>query len=139
MSEKIESDEILIKLKDRNYDLNGFTSKELENLQKHYPKIVEAVSYMGEVSSKSQEKVYKTIDSVIAIFSDQLKDPNLSEEAKDKLNDRIEGLVDKAYSKDSESKRFMAGLVLLGIGGTAFAVKNPEIRKTALKLLTKGK
>lgn len=94
---------------------------------------------MGEVSAKSQEKVYKTIDSVIAIFSDQLKDPNLSEEAKDKINDRIEGLVDKAYSKDSESKIFMAGLILLGIGGTAFAVKNPEIRKTALKLLTKGK
>ena len=95
---------------------------------------------MGELGLKSQEKVYSTIDKAIEIFSEQLKDPSLSEEARDKLNDRIERMVDKSFQKDSEFKRWMVASVWVGVGGAAFALaKNPEMRKSALKLLTKGK
>ncbi|MBU8791363.1 hypothetical protein [Oceanobacillus caeni] len=141
MSEKVIIDETLIKLKENNYDLSELTSTELETLLKYSPEIIKAINNMGEVGSKSQEKVYSTIDKAIEIFSEQLKDPNLSEEARDKLNDRIERMVEKSYQKDSEFKRWMVASVWVGVGGTALALagKNPEIRKSALKLLTKGK
>lgn len=141
MSGKIESNKTLMKLKDTKYDLTEFTSEELENLQKYSPKIIEAVSTLGEVSSKSQEKVYNIIDRVITSFADQLKDPNLSDEDRDKINDRMERMVDKAILKDSEFKKFIYAAIFLGVGGlgTAAAVKNPMMRKAAVKLLTKGK
>lgn len=104
MSGKTESTKTLMKLKDTKYDLTEFTSEELENLQKYSPKIIEAVSALGEVSSKSQEKVYNIIDRVITIFADQLKDPNLSDKDRDKIFDRMERMVDKAVLKDSEFK-----------------------------------
>nr|WP_144925597.1 hypothetical protein [Paenibacillus bovis] len=141
MSEKVIIDETLIKLKENNYDLSELTSTELETLLKYSPEIIKAINNMGEVGSKSQEKVYSTIDKAIEIFSEQLKDPNLSEEARDKLNDRIERMVEKSYQKDSEFKKWMVASVWVGVGGTALALagKKPEIRKSALKLLTKGK
>ncbi|EJQ37534.1 hypothetical protein IEI_05830 [Bacillus wiedmannii] len=139
MSEKVEIDKTLIKLKENNYDPTELTSAELETLQKYSPEIKEVINNMGEVGSKSQEKVYSAIDKAIDIFSDQLKDPSLSEEARDKLNDRIEGMVEKSYQKDSEFKRWMFASVWLGVGGAALALKNPEMRKAALQLLTKGK
>ena len=70
MSGKTESTKTLMKLKDTKYDLTEFTSEELENLQKYSPKIIEAVSALGEVSSKSQEKVYNIVDGVITIVAD---------------------------------------------------------------------
>ncbi|SDQ81080.1 hypothetical protein [Virgibacillus salinus] len=141
MSEKVEIDKPLIKLKENNYDLTELTSTELETLLKYFPEIIKAINNMGEVGSKSQEKVYSTIDKAIEIFSEQLKDPSLSEEARDKLNDRIERMVEKSYQKDSEFKRWMVASVWVGVGGATLALagKNPEMRKAALKLLTKGK
>lgn len=140
MSEKVEIDKTLIKLKENNYDLTGLTSTELETLLKYSPEIIKAINNMGEVGSKSQEKVYSTIDKAIEIFSEQLKDLSLSEEARDKLNDRIERMVEKSYQKDSEFKRWMVASVWVGVGGAALAfAKNPEMRKSALKLITKGK
>ncbi len=141
MSGKTESTKTLMKLKDTKYDLTEFTSEELENLQKYSPKIIEAVSALGEVSSKSQEKVYNIIDRVITIFADQLKDPNLSDKDRDKIFDRMERMVDKAVLKDSEFKKFIYATIFLGVGGlgTAAVIKNPVVRKAAVKLLTKGK
>ena len=141
MSGKTESTKTLMKLKDTKYDLTEFTSEELENLQKYSPKIIEAVSALGEVSSKSQEKVYNIIDRVITIFADQLKDPNLSDKDRDKIFDRMERMVDKAVLKDSEFKKFIYATIFLGVGGlgTAAVIKNPVVRKAAVMLLTKGK
>jgi len=138
------SDKSLIKPKVKRYDLAELTSTSIEDLQKYYPKIIEAVSKIGEVVSKSQDKVYISIDKAIEIFSDQLKDPNLSEEAKDKLNNHIKDMVEKADQKDSEFKKIMVGLVLLGVGGigvggAALALKGPELRRATLNLITKVK
>ncbi|CDO04296.1 hypothetical protein BN988_02850 [Oceanobacillus picturae] len=140
MSEKVEIDENLIKLKENNYDLTELTSTELEILLKYSPEIIKAIINMGEVGSKSQEKVYSTIDKAIEIFSNQLKDSSLSEEARDKLNDRIERMVEKSYQKDTEFKRWMVASVWVGVGGAALTLaKNPEMRKAALKLISKDK
>ncbi len=140
MSETVEIDKALTKLKENNYDLTDLTTTELEILLEYSPEIIKAINKMGELGLKSQEKVYSTIDKAIEIFSEQLKDPSLSEEARDKLNDRIERMVDKSFQKDSEFKRWMVASVWVGVGGAAFTLaKNPEMRKSALKLLTKGK
>lgn len=140
MSETVEIDKTLIKLKENNYDLTELTSEELEVLSKYSPEIIKAINNMGQLGLKSQEKVYGTIDKAIEIFSEQLTNPNLSEEARDKLNDRIERMVEKSFQKDSEFKRWMVASVWVGVGGATLALaKNPEIRKSALKLLTKGK
>ncbi|WP_233713289.1 hypothetical protein [Lederbergia citri] len=90
---------------------------------------------------KSQEKVFSIIDRAIEIFSEQIKDPNLTQEARDNLNDRIERMVDKAIQTDSGFKKWMVGLVWVGVGGGALALAgtNPEVRKAALKLLNKSK
>jgi uncharacterized protein (DUF2344 family) len=141
MSEVVEIDKVLEKLNENNYDLNVLTPEELENLENNAPAIIDAISKLGKVGSEAQDKVYKTIDKAIGIFSEQLNDPNLSEEARDKLNDRIERMVDKAFQKDTEFKKLLLGMVYVGIGGgvLVLAGKNPEIRKSALNLLTKGK
>ncbi len=141
MSEVVEFDKVLEKLNENNYDLNVLTPKELENLQNNAPAIIDAISKLGKVGSEAQDKVYKTIEKAIEIFSEQLSDPSLSEEARDKLNDRIERMVDKAFQKDTEFKKLLLGMVYIGIGGgvLVLAGKNPEIRKSALNLLTKGK
>lgn len=141
MSEVVEIDKVLEKLNENNYDLNVLTPEELENLQNNAPAIIDAISKLGKVGSEAQDKVYKTIDKAIEIFSQQLNDPSLSEEARDKLNDRIERMVDKAFRKDTEFKKLLLGMVYVGIGGgvLVLAGKNPEIRKSALNLLTKGK
>ncbi|MFE4243783.1 hypothetical protein [Peribacillus butanolivorans] len=139
MSGKVEVDETYIKLKENNYDLTELTSAELETLQKYSPKIIEVINNMGKVGSKSQEKVYSTIDKAIDIYAEQLKDPSLSGEDRDKLYDRIEGMVDKACQKDSEFKRWMFAPVWLVVGGAALALKKPEMGKAALKLLNKDK
>lgn len=139
MSEEVELVQSLEKLKDNNYELDGLTSMEYEIVLKNAPTIINAVSNMGEVGSKSQESVYNTIDKVIEIFSEQLKDPNLSDEARDKLNDRIERMVEKSFQKDSEFKRWMGASIAAGVGSMALLAKNPEVRKTLVNLLTKNK
>lgn len=141
MSEVVETDKVLEKLHENNYDLNVLTPEELENLQNNAPAIIDAISKLGKVGSEAQDKVYKTIDKAIEIFSQQLSVPNLSEEARDKLNDRIERMVDKAFQKDTEFKKFLIGMAYVGIGGgvLVLAGKNPEIRQSALNLLSKGK
>lgn len=141
MSEKVELDQTLIKLKENNYALSELTPAELVNLQKYAPPIFEAASKMGELGSKAQEKVYSTIDKAIEIFHEQLKDPNLSEEGREKLNDRIERMVEKSFEKDTEFKKWMVALVCVGVGGSALVLggKNPVVRKAALNLITKGK
>ncbi|PYZ95995.1 hypothetical protein CR205_16610 [Alteribacter lacisalsi] len=140
MSQKLQNEETIKKLKENNGDLTELTSKELEILLKYSPEVIKAIIKMGEVGSKSQDKVYSAIDNAIDTFSEQLKDPNLSEEARDKLNDRIERMVEKVYQKDSEFKKWMFASLWVGVGGAALAVagKNPEVRKAALKLLNKG-
>ncbi len=105
MNEKAEIDKSLLKLKGINYDLNQLNAEEYESLLKYTPGIINALSGMGELGLKSQEKAYSTIEKAIDIFSDQLKQTNLSEEARDKLNDRIERMVEKSYQKDSEYKK----------------------------------
>ncbi|MGE7609712.1 hypothetical protein ACQKML_24375 [Peribacillus frigoritolerans] len=132
MSEKVEVDKTLIKLKKNNYDLNELTSEELETLP---PVIIEIINDMRKVGSKSQERVYSTIDKAIDIYAEQLKDPNLSREERDDLNDRIKGMVEIACQKDSEFKRWTFGLVVSGLA----ILKNPDMRKLALKLLNKDK
>lgn len=141
MSEAVEVANALVKVKENNYDLTKLSSTELEILLKYSPRIIDAITKMGEVSSKSQEKVYSTIDKAIEIFSEQLKDPNLSQEARDKLNDRIERMVEKSYQKDSEHKKWLVASVWVGVGGAALTLagKNPEMRKAALKLISKSK
>lgn len=71
-------------------ELSDFSFNQDETLLKHTPEVINAVSNMGEVGSKSQDKVYSTIDKAIDVFSEQLKDDNLTDETRDKLNDRIE-------------------------------------------------
>ncbi|TCI34104.1 hypothetical protein EVJ29_12840 [Exiguobacterium sp. SH4S7] len=139
MSEEVELVQSLEKLKDNNYALDGLTSMEYEMVLKNAPAIINAVSNMGAVGSKSQENVYNTIDKVIEIFSEQLKNPNLSDEARDKLNDRIERMVEKSFQKDSEFKRWMGASIAAGVGSVALLAKNPEVRKTLVNLLTKNK
>lgn len=141
MSDHAELNNALIKLNKNNYDLTDLTSAEIEKLQQYFPAIVKAVGLMGELGLKSQEKVSSTIDKAIDIFAEQLKDPNLSEEERNKINDRIVLMVEKACEKDSEFKRWMSTLVWLGIGGSALVLagKNPEVRAAALKLLPKDR
>lgn len=136
MNEKIDIGKTLMKLHENNYDLTELTSIEREYLQKHSPEFIKAVSNIGGVGSKAQEKVYDIIDKAMEIYAEQLKNPNLSEEARDKLNDRIERMVEKAFQKDSEFKRWMFALVW---GGTLTLAGSPKMRKAALKLFTKGK
>lgn len=138
MNEKAEIDKSLLKLKEINYDLNQLNAEEYESLLKYTPGIINALSGMGELGLKSQEKAYNTIEKAIDIFSDQLKQTNLSEEARDKLNDRIERMVEKSYQKDSEYKKWTIAVVGTVVGAVALS-KSPEMRKTAVKLLTKIK
>lgn len=138
MNEKEDISKNLTKLKGGNYDLTQLNSAEYENLLKYTPGIINAINGIGELGLKSQEKAYSTIQKAIDIFADQLKNPNLSEEYRDKLNERIERMVEKSYQKDTEYKKWMIALVGVGVGGVAL-VKSPEIRKAALELLTKGK
>lgn len=101
---------------------------------------MEVIINTVKMGLKSQEKVYSTIDKALDIFADQLKDPSLSEEARDKLNDRIERMVEKSYQKDSEFKKWAFATVgIIASGAAGVALKNPEIRKRTLELLTKGK
>ncbi|MFC4684679.1 hypothetical protein [Exiguobacterium sp. s149] len=119
-------------------ELSDFSFNQDETLLKHTPDVINAVSDMGEVGSKSQDKVYSTIDKAIDVFSEQLKDDNLTDETRDKLNDRIERMVDKSFQKDSEFKRWMGASIVAGVSGAALALaKNPEVRKTLINLLTK--
>lgn len=119
-------------------ELSDFSFNQDETLLKHTPDVINAVSDMGEVGSKSQDKVYSTIDKAIDVFSEQLKDDNLTDETRDKLNDRIERMVDKSFQKDSEFKRWMGASIVAGVSGAALALaKNPEARKTLINLLTK--
>ena len=134
MSEKVEVDETLIKLKENNYDLTKLTSAELETLQKSSPGIIEVINNMGKVGSKAQEKVYSTIDKAIDIYAEQLKDPSLSGEDREKLYDRIERMVDIACQKDSEFKRWMFAPVCLVVGGAALVLKKPEYEKGGIKV-----
>ena len=100
MSEKVEIGKTLIKLKENNYDLTKLTSTERDYLQKISPEFIKAISNIGEVGSKAQEKVYDLINKAIDIFAEQLKDPNLSEEERNKINDRIVLMVEKSCEKD---------------------------------------
>ncbi|XCA83151.1 hypothetical protein ABKJ26_13230 [Exiguobacterium mexicanum] len=119
-------------------ELSDFSFNQDETLLKHTPDVINAVSNMGEVGSKSQDKVYSTIDKAIDVFSEQLKDDNLTDETRDKLNDRIERMVDKSFQKDSEFKRWMGASLVAGVSGAALVLaKNPEARKTLIHLLTK--
>ncbi|WP_048883046.1 hypothetical protein [Bacillus sp. 445_BSPC] len=137
MSEIVDVDKTLIKLKKNNYDLTELTPEEREALP---PGIIEIINNMGEVGSKSQERVYSIIDKAIDIYAEQLKDPNLSREDRTELNDRIKGMVEIGCQKDSEFKRWMFAPVCLVVGGAGIlAFKKPEMRKAALKLITKGK
>lgn len=138
MNGKIVIDENLIKLKGKNYDVTQLSPEEYESLLKYTPGIINAINGIGELGLKSQEKAYSTIEKAIDIFSDQLKNPNLSEEARDKLNDRIERMVEKSYQKDSEYKKWTIAVVGTVVGAVALS-KSPEMRKTAVKLLTKIK
>lgn len=141
MSDHAELDNALIKLNKNNYALTDLTSAEIEKLQQYFPGILKAVSLMGELGLKSQEKVSSTIDKAIDIFAEQLKDSSLSEEERSKINDRIVLMVEKSCEKDSEFKKWMSTLVWLGIGGSALVLagKNPEVRAAALKLLPKDR
>ena len=140
MNEKVELEPTLVKLKENNFDLTELTPTELENLQMHAPAVFEAARKLGEMGAKAQERVYSIIEKAIDIYHEQLNDPNLSEEDRDKLNDRIERMVDKAFEKDSEHKSWVGTLVWAGVGGVALTLAaNPGVRKVALNLLAKGK
>ena len=139
MSNHAELDDALIKLNKNNYDLTDLTSAEIEKLQQYFPAIVKAVGLMGELGVKSQEKVFSTIERAIDIFADQLKDPNLREEERNKINDRIVLMVEKSCEKDSEFKKWIFALLSGGVGVAVPLVASPKLRKAALKLLTKGK
>lgn len=141
MDEQVDFGQTLIKLKENNYDLSELSPIELEILQRYAPEIIGAASKLGEVGSKAQEKFYSIVDKAIDIFHEQLKDPNLSEEAREKLNDSIERMVELSFEKDTEFKKWLGALVWVGIGGGALALagKNPAVRKAALNLLTRGK
>lgn len=140
MSDSLDFEKTLVKLNKNNYDVTELTEQELEELQKYVPGIMNSVNRISQLGEKSQEKVYHMINQAIETFSDQLKNPNLSPEERDKLNDRIENMVEKAIKKDTEFKKWTGTLVWLGIGGTALllAGKNPEMREAALKMLGKG-
>lgn len=138
MSEKGEISQSAKQLMENEHALNDIPFRQYETLLKHTPDVINAVSNMGGVGSKSQDKVYSTIDKAIDVFSEQLKDDNLTDETRDKLNDRIERMVDKSFQKDSEFKRWMGASIVAGVSGAALALaKNPEARKTLINLLTK--
>lgn len=138
MSEKGEIVQSVKQLMENEHELHDIPFKQYETLLKHTPDVINAVSNMGGVGLKSQDKVYSTIDKAIDVFSEQLKGDNLTEETRDKLNDRIERMVDKSFQKDSEFKRWMGASLVAGVSGAALVLaKNPEVRKTLINLLTK--
>lgn len=103
---------------------------------KHTSGIINSIKGIADSGLKSQEKAHNSIDKAIDIYVEQLKNPDLSEEEKEKLYDRIESLVKKATQKDTEYKSWVIAMLGVGLGGLTL-VKNPEIGKNALKLLTK--
>lgn len=138
MSEKGEIVQSAKQLMGDEQDMNDIPFKQYEMMLKHTPDVINAVSNMGGVGSKSQDKVYGTIDKAIEVFAEQLKEDNLSDETRDKLNDRIERMVDKSFQKDSEFKKWMGASIVAGVSGAALVLaKNPEVRKTLTNLLTK--
>jgi hypothetical protein len=131
----------LLKLKDNKYDVSTLTPEELENIQRYAPALLEACNKFVQEGVKAQEKVYSIINQAIEIFEEQLKAPNLSPEERDKLNDRIERMVEKAIKKDTELKNLIMYSVLAGVGGAAlfFAGKNQTVRNAALNYLKNGR
>jgi len=74
MSEKGEIVQSVKQLMENGNDFNDIPVKQYETLLKHTPDVINAVGNMGGVGSKSQDKVYSTIDKAIDVFSKQLKD-----------------------------------------------------------------
>lgn len=114
----------------------------INDLQKNYPKILESVSNVGHLGSKSQDSVYATIDKAMEIFNKQLEDPNLSEESRNSINESINNLVNRADNKDTEFKKWMFSLVIVGVGGLglsglALTEKGSELGKTLLNSFNK--
>jgi hypothetical protein len=140
MSEVNALDSALINLKNNKFDVTELTPDEVENLQKFAPVLLEACINLAHVGAKVQEKVLSTIDKAIEIYGEQLKDPNLSQEARDKLNDRIERMVELSFKKDSEYKKWALYLAYAGVSGAALylAGKNPKVREFALNALKGG-
>lgn len=61
MSEKVEIDKTLIKLKENNYDLTELTSTELETLLKYSPEIIKAITFRLVATMKRQKVIYFTM------------------------------------------------------------------------------
>ncbi len=99
MNEKGEIVQSAKQLIGDEHEMNDIPFQQYEMILKHTPDVINAVSNMGGVGSKSQDKVYNTIDRAIDVFSEQLKEDNLSDETRDKLNDRIERMVDKSFDE----------------------------------------
>jgi uncharacterized coiled-coil DUF342 family protein len=129
MSEINAIENSFTKLKNNQYDTTKLTPEELEILQKYVPALVVACTQLIQEGSKVQEKVFNTIDKAIDIFADQIKNPNSTPEERDKLNDRIERMVERSMKKDTEYKQWMGNLVCgvvglaVGGGGLFWAAK----------------
>ncbi|MCY9670879.1 hypothetical protein M5X11_39375 [Paenibacillus alginolyticus] len=113
MSEINAFENSFAKLKNNQYDTTKLTTEDLEVLQKYVPAVFKFI----QEGSKVQEKVFSAIDKAIDSFADQLKNPNLTSEEREKLNDRIERMVERAVKKDTEFKQWMWGGLILLVGG----------------------
>lgn len=129
MSEINAIEDSFTKLQNNRYDITKLTAEELEILQKYVPSLLEASTKLIQEGSKVQEKVFSIIDKAIDSFADQLKNPNLTPEEREKLNDRIERMVEHSLKKDTEFKQWMGYIAVAAVGGAGLflASKNPNL------------
>jgi transcriptional accessory protein Tex/SPT6 len=133
MSEITAIENTFTKLKNNKYDISKLTPEEYEMLLKYAPSLLEASTKFVQEGSKAQEKVFSAIDKAMDIFAEQLKDPNLTSEEREKLNDRIERMVEQSLKKDTEFKWWMLCIASAAVGGAGLYLKakNPNILRNS--------
>ena len=137
MSESSTFEDSLMKLQENKYNLEALTPEERESIRENAPVIFGACIQLMQESAKVQEKVMSTIDKVIGIFHEELKRPDISEETRNNLYDRIERQVDKSLQHSFEWKKFVLYFTVAVGGGVGlyFGGKNPAVRKAAISTL----
>lgn len=142
-----EVNEIIEVLKENKYDPTTLSPEQLTILKEAAPAILDMVTKLSSSNTQSQARVYDTINNAMNMYYSQLDNPNLSDEARKDLNDRIERQTNKAIEKDSEHKNWLSKNVVAAMsivaGGTLMALKNEKVQELAKdaiqSVLKKGK
>ncbi|MDE5414305.1 hypothetical protein [Alkalihalobacterium chitinilyticum] len=131
MSENNAIENSFTKLKNNQYDTKALTSEEREILQEFAPALLEAATKFIQEGRKVQKKVLSIIDKAMDTYADQLKNPNLTPEERENLNDRIERMVELSLKKDTEYKQWMGYIVVAAVGGVGlfWKAKNSNLLK----------